>query len=238
MRNYMILNGQSSEDITGLIIQELAPISKPLMRTQVEEIDGRDGDIITKLGYSAYNKQISIGLYGDYDIDEIIAYFNSEGTVIFSNEPDKYYYYEIVNQIDFERLVRFRTATVTMHCQPFKYATDESAKTFNITSGITKIAVTNNGNIYSKPTLTIYGTGTVNLSLNGNQIFVIHLGETANYLTIDTNLMEAYKDSIATLMNRSVDGDYNNFKLKVGSNSITWGGNLSKIVIENYSRWL
>lgn len=128
-RNSIILNGKSSDTITGLLIQELPPISKPLMRSQVEEIDGRDGDIITKLGFSAYDKEISVGLYGNFDINEIIAYFNSEGTVTFSNEPDKFYYYQILDQIDFERLVRFRTATINFHVQPFKYSTTEEAET-------------------------------------------------------------------------------------------------------------
>lgn len=127
MRNTITLNGVESSTIPGLLIQELPAISKPLMRTEVETIDGRDGDITTDLGFSAYDKQISIGLFGDFDIDQIIAYFNSKGTVIFSNEPDKFYNYEIVDQIDFERLVRYRTATVTMHCQPFKYSTTEAA---------------------------------------------------------------------------------------------------------------
>lgn len=125
MRNYIILNGKNSNEINGLLIQELPPISKPLIRTEVEEIDGRDGDIVTPLGYSAYDKELTIGLYKDFDVNEVAAYFNSEGTVIFSNEPDKYYYYQITAQIDFERLVRYRTATVTMHCQPFKYSATE-----------------------------------------------------------------------------------------------------------------
>lgn len=127
MRPTITLNGQESSEIEGLLIQSLPPISKPLIRTQIEEIDGRDGDVITKLGFSAYNKEITIGLYGDFDIDAIIAYFNSEGVVTFSNEPEKYYYYQIIDQIDFERLIRYRTATVTMHCQPFKYSTVEGA---------------------------------------------------------------------------------------------------------------
>ena len=127
MRNTITLNGQSSEGISGLLIQSLPPISKPAMRTEIEEIDGRDGDIVTKLGFSAYDKEISIGLYGNYDINQIISFFNSEGTVVFSNEPDKYYNYKIINQIDFEKLIRFKTATVTMHVQPFKYSTTEGA---------------------------------------------------------------------------------------------------------------
>lgn len=136
MQNYIILNGNISTSITGLLIQELPPISKPKIRTQVEEIDGRDGDIVTYLGYSAYDKEITIGLYGQFDIDEIIAYFNSEGTVTFSNEEDKYYNYQIVEQIDFERLVRFRTATVTMHVQPFKYSVTDNQKVFNINNNL------------------------------------------------------------------------------------------------------
>lgn len=126
MMNNIILNGINSNTIQGLIIQELPPISKPAIRTEIEEIDGRDGDVITKLGYAAYDKQLSIGLYGNYDINQVISFFNTSGTVTFSNEPDKYYNYQILNEIDFERLVRFRTAIVTMHVQPFKYSATET----------------------------------------------------------------------------------------------------------------
>ena len=133
MSNYCILNGIYSNELTGLLVSSLPPISKPLMRTQIETIDGRDGDIVTNLGYSAYDKQMEIGLYGDYDIDEIIAFFASEGTVTFSNEPDKYYHYTIVDQIDFERLVRYRKATVTFHCQPYKYDATETEIDFTNT---------------------------------------------------------------------------------------------------------
>ena len=359
--NYVILNGVKSTNIKGLLIQSLPPISKPLMRTSVEEIDGRDGDIITKLGYSAYDKQMSIGLYGDFNIDEVIEYFNSEGTVIFSNEPDKFYNYSIIQQIDFERLVRFRTATVTFHVQPFKYSavddiytftsnelnvrpynltrngvtcsaqngiitltgtpttatefyvpidaltlgagdytlkattdgTGESAcsirvigevpsnadslggtylalendgeasmnatlsasKTFSyvwfyITQGtplnyslkveivdnnVDNFTVFNRGNTNARPIMTIYGSDIVNISLNGVQIFTIDLGS-AEYITIDCAQMNAYQGEI--LMNRMVGGDYSKMMLNIGTNTISWTGNVSQIEIENFSRWI
>lgn len=235
MRNYIILNGVMSTTISGLLIQELPPISKPMIRTQIEEIDGRDGDIVTPLGYSAYNKEFTIGLYGDFDIDEIISYFNSNGTVTFSNEEDKYYNYEILEQIDFERLVRYRTATVTMHVQPFKYSSTDNKKVFNITGSTTSVSIRNVGNIYSKPKLIINGTGIIEISLNNQGIFNIDLGS-YNSITIDTNLMEAYNGN--TLLNRQVTGDYSNFKLNVGNNTITWSGNVTSIEIDNYSRWI
>lgn len=360
--NYVILNGTKSTTIKGLLISSLPPISKPLMRTEIEEIDGRDGDIVTNLGYAAYDKAITIGLYNDFDIDEIIAFFNSQGTVTFSNEPDKYYNYQIIDQIDFERLIRFRTATVTFHVQPFKYSLIEtekdliiesnllsvpnfskttsgvtltvadgvftisgtstagvefyvpitkvsmsvgnytleayangtspqscairlindspssansfggkyvslqndatvtieaaldSAKTYNylyfyISSGATmnftlsfvlhhddySVTIRNNGNYIAKPILTIYGTDTINISLNNHEAFVIDLGD-EEYITIDTAAMEASKDGI--LKNRLVTGDYDNFELNVGQNTISFTGSVTEITIENYSRWL
>ena len=359
--SYVILNGVNSTTIKGLLIQSLPPISKPLMRTSVEEIDGRDGDIVTNLGYSAYDKEMSIGLYGDYDVDEVIQFFDSEGTVIFSNEPDKFYNYQIVAQIDFERLIRFKTAKVVFHVQPFKFSavddavtfstnemnlkiysatkngvtissengvislqgtassatefylpinemplsagnytlvattdgTGESAcsirvigsvpsdadsfggtylplqnsgrasmnatlsasKTFNyvwfyITSGtalnftldvrmlneeLDSCQVFNRGNTTSRPTLTIYGSGTINLSINDAELFTINLDD-AGFITLDGIQMNAYQGNI--LMNRSVVGDYSNLVLNMGTNTISWVGNVTQIEIGNISRWI
>lgn len=235
MRNYIILNGINSNEIEGLLIQELPPISKPKIRTQIDEIDGRDGDIVTKLGFSAYDKTISIGLYGNYDIDDVISFFNSEGTVTFSNEEDKYYNYQILEQIDFERLVRYKTAKVTLHVQPFKYSNIEGIKTYNQLDNETSISIINNGNYISKPILTIYGTGTINISLNDFQVFVINLGNEGS-ITLDTSLMEAYNNDI--LKNRLVTGNYDNFALNVGTNTISWTGDVNQIDIQNYSRWI
>lgn len=126
--NYCILNGRKSTTVKGLLIQSLPPITKPLVRNKIETVDGRDGDIITTLGYSAYNKTMTIGLHGDYDVDEVISFFsgeNSEGVVTYSNELDKEYNYTIVEQIDFERLVKYKTAEITFHVQPFKYSAVE-----------------------------------------------------------------------------------------------------------------
>lgn len=235
MRDYVILNGISSQTIEGLIIQSLPPISKPKQRVQIQEIDGKSGDIITPLGFSAYDKELSIGLSYNYDIDDVIEYFNSSGTVVFSNEEDKYYNYTIIEQIDFEKLLRFRTATVKFHVQPFKFSLTDNEKNFVINNSTQNIQIRNTGNIYSKPILTITGTGNIGIYLNGNQIFSIALSNLGS-IVIDTNNMEAYLG--ATLLNRIVVGDYDNFKLNVGKNTITWSGDVTNIKIQNYNRWI
>ena len=187
---YIILNDIDSRTISGLLISSLPPISKPLQRTQVETVDGRDGDLVTPLSFSAYDKVITIGLTYGYDIDDVIEYFNSEGVVVFSNEPDKFYRYAIYEQIDFEKLIRFKKAEVTLHCQPFKFSTTEDTKLFNVVSG-QAITVKNNGNIYSRPDITVIGSGEVDLSLNGSQVLSLDLSDNQAVI-IDSEDMNAY----------------------------------------------
>lgn len=126
MRNYVIINGVNSLTIQGLAINILPSITKAPIRTINETIDGRDGDITTFLGYGAYDKTIEIGLFGNFNVDKVIQYFNTKGTIVFSDENDKVYNFEINDQIDFAKLIKFRTATINIHCQPFKYPLTET----------------------------------------------------------------------------------------------------------------
>lgn len=356
MINYIELNGEKSTNVNGLMIQSLPPITKPKMRTSTETIDGRDGDVVTKLGYSAYDKQLSIGLHGDFDIDDAISFFDSEGEVVFGNEPDKYYRYQIIDQIDFERLIRFRTAKVKMHVQPFKHdavdrtfdivnqfmhVKDSTASKFGITvtssndgirvsgratsdvdievpiesmslhgsytltasasgsaagcalrlidgspsksfggsymelksngtatmtatadpdaeydalwldikagtsvnftlsatmasNSFNQITLTNRGNVLSRPTVTVYGSGNVELAINAVTVLSFSIDDGS--ITIDADEMNAYHGD--TLMNRRVTGDYADLALKVGENVISWSGDVTAIRVENFSRWL
>ena len=356
MIDYIELNGEKSTDVKGLMIQSLPPISKPKMRTGKEEIDGRDGDIVTKLGYAAYDKEVSIGLHGDFDIDDAVSFFDSEGEVVFGNEPDKYYRYQILDQIDFGRLIRFRTATVKMHVQPFKYdavdrtfevvnqlihVKDSTASRFGITAAssggsvrvagkatntceimvpidritlsgsymltaetsgnaagcalrlvsgadpdgdsfgnkyielkysgtssvtadasaeydalwlyvqagtsldftltatmssndFSSITLTNRGNIISRPTVTVYGSGNVELAINSVTVLSFPIDD--GYITIDADEMNAYHGN--TLMNRRVVGDYADLILKAGENVISWRGDVTGIKVEDFSRWV
>lgn len=233
MRNYVIINGVNSLTINGLAINELPPITKPLQRTLIEEIDGRDGDIITKLGYGAYDKVMTIGLYHNFDIDEVIAFFNGSGTITFSNEADKVYYFTILEQIDYESLLSFKTATITIHCQPFKYPLTNTP--VNLSTGDS--TVKNLGNVYSKPLLTLVGSGTITISLEDNQILSIDMTDVGT-MVIDTVLLEAYNPNTGVLLNRKVTGDYSKFKLQPGDNKITIGGTITSATIENITRWL
>lgn len=236
---YIIINGVSSKNINGLLIQKLPPISKPKKRTSIEEIDGRDGDVVTTLGYAAYDKPITIGLRGEYNVDDVIEYFNTSGKVTFSNELDKYYNFAIYDTIDFNKLVRFKTANINLHVQPFKYSLDEPPiKWTNAsTQTIANISVRNTGNYFSKPKLTITGSNTITVYLGNTQIFSIELSAAGETIIIDAAEMNA-TDPDGNYLNRQVTGDYDNFRLATGVNNLRVTGTLTSVTLDNYSRWI
>lgn len=232
---YIIINGVSSRTINGLIVQSLPPITKPRIRTSIEEIDGRDGDVVTTLGYGAYDKSMTIGLKGDYNIDDVIKYFDSSGKITFSNEIDKYYKYSIYDAINFEKLIRFKTANVNLHCQPFKFSLIEPPKKVTPTNAITSIDIRNSGNYFSKPKLTITGNGIINVYVNDVLILAISLN--SQTIIIDAESMNA-TDASGNYLNRSVAGNYEDLRLQPGINNLRVTGTTTKIIVENFSRWI
>ena len=145
--NTIIWKGVPSTRIDGLLICELPPISKPPLRVKETMIDGRDGSIIEDLGYEPYTKSITIGLRGNFLINQVIKYFTGEGEIIFSNEPDKVYTAKVISQIDYNRLLRFRTAVVQFRVQPYKHKYNEAYKEAQTaTARGTSIVVTDAGN--------------------------------------------------------------------------------------------
>jgi phage-related protein len=222
-----------SETIPGLIITNIPPITKPKMKTSITKIDGRDGDIIEELGYESYTKSIGIGLARNYDIDRVMKYFTGVGELIISDEPDKVYKAQIIEKIDYERLIRFKTAVVKFYTQPYKYLKDEKSIILDINNE-TSLKITNVGLEKSKPIITLEGTGTIEISLNGFNLFKYVFPENETKVVIDSFEEEAYLDNV--LKNRNMLGTFPIFE--VGENTISWSGNLTQISIEPKSRWL
>lgn len=222
-----------SETIPGLIITNIPPITKPKMKTSITKIDGRDGDIIEELGYESYTKSIGIGLARNYDIDRVMKYFTGVGELIISDEPDKVYKAQIIEKIDYERLIRFKTAVVKFYTQPYKYLKDEKSIILDINNE-TSLKITNVGLEKSKPIITLEGTGIIEISLNGFNLFKYVFPENETKVVIDSLEEEAYLDNV--LKNRNMLGTFPIFE--VGENTISWSGNLTQISIEPKSRWL
>ena len=229
----IIWKGKSSKNIDGLIITDLPPITKPKMKTSKIEIDGRDGDIVEKVGYESYTKSVGIGLTRNFNIDEVINYFTGEGELVLSDEPNKVYLASIYDSIEYDRLLRMRKATIKFYVQPYKYLKDEDKVELDVTTH-TSVEVINKGLEISKPIISLEGSGTVEIAVNNINIFKYTFPNDETKVIIDSLEEEAYYEGI--YKNRNMLGEFP--KLSVGSNVISWTGTLTKISIEPKSRWL
>lgn len=229
----IIWKGKSSKEIDGLIITDLPPITKPKMKTNKIEIDGRDGDIVEKVGYESYTKSVGIGLARNFNIDEVINYFTGEGKLVLSDEPNKVYLASIYDSIEYDRLLRMRKATIKFYVQPYKYLKDEDKVELDVTTH-TSVEVINKGLEISKPIISLEGSGTVEIAVNNINIFKYTFPNDETKVIIDSLEEEAYYEGI--YKNRNMLGEFP--KLSVGSNVISWTGTLTKISIEPKSRWL
>ncbi len=251
-KNWINFCGVSSESIKGLLINELPPVQMPPKRIKKIEIEGRDGDIIEELGYMAYDRTAQISLTDGYDIDEIISWLNNSGPVIFSNEPEKVYTAAVYDAVVFERLTRFRKASVKFHVQPFKIGLNDVETLYSSTGSFNNACVVNAGNIFSQPIIETQTTSTdaLELNINGDYIRLYFDVEEAKYYNITFNLAEnifTVKDNegVAVDLKKVVIDTDDFLKLQPGENNVSlWRvGGLSSddigfMKIQNGSRWL
>lgn len=230
--NYIKWKEQDSRYIKGLVICELPPIVKPQMRVLETVVDGVDGSLIEELGYASYDKPLLIGLTQNADVDAIIKFFSGKGEIVFSNEPDKFYKAHIINQVDYARLVRFKTATVTFRVQPYKYKLDEPPVTISTSENVYNVG--NWGTETSKPLIHLVGSGTVQCRVNGDTTFAYTFPSNETEVYIDSELQDAYLGSV--LKNRNMVGEFP--VLKSGENEISFTGTLTQVEISARSRWL
>lgn len=206
--------GTRASDL-GILISELPDISRAPMRHKESQVDGRDGATYEALGYGPYVKVIEIAVKGLDNINQVLYFLSGQGNLIVSNEPDVFYQALILNQIDFKRLGRFRTATVIFQVQPFKFKVGETLTN--------SLAVTNHGTLDALPYMKITGSGTVTLSINSSAVCTLTIGSEA-YLELDSEKQECYKGG--TLKNRLMNGKFP--VLRPGANTISTTGTVSK----------
>ena len=226
----MIFKGIDSKTITGLIICKEPPISSPKKRTNEIVIDGRDGNIIEELGYEPYIKPVEIGLTKNANVNDVLSYFSGSGNLILNCESDKYYKASVYNQIDLEKLVRYRTGKVDFYCQPFKYKINDN---FIVVAN----SVTNDGNIYSRPIIRLekQNKASVDITINGIRFkYTFETNDT--YVEIDCEEMEAKYEGLNR--NRKLEIGFDFPKLKVGTNVITKNDGDAIIKIKRKDRWL
>lgn len=211
----------------GVEIVAFPQITKPERNIQKINVAGRSGSLILDSGtYNDYTLNIECVLNPfsnkKQPISKIINWLDGAGDLILSIEPNMQYKAFISNAIPLTNVIDiFPNFQVIFNVQPFKKAL--GINSFEITKD------TNYNNpcfLHTHPIITIYGTGDVQLNINGEVFLINSIDE---YITINSDLQEVYKDDI------NQNNNYNNFnfpKLQPGLNNISFTGDVEKIVIE------
>ena len=232
MNNWFLWNGVSCTQY-GIYVSEQPPVTIPSERATYTNVPGRPGSLTTLEGEDVYDDMVLAAtcfLSDPSQIPAIAAWLRGSGTVSFANRQGGFYYARVVNQISFEKILRgntHRAFAVNFHCKPFWYA--ENVEPITLTESGTFI--TNPGSVYSEPVITVYGSGDITLMVGTT---VVELTGIDGSITLDTPLMEAYKDTVS--MNGSMSGDFPT--LAPGANAISWSGNVTSVVIQPNWRYL
>ena len=233
MDAYFIFKGKNSKDL-GILIETMPEITKPQRREQEVVIPGRNGVLtFNEDTYEPYALSFTCSTRGISNISSMVSWLDGSGDLTVSTEPDKIYKAKISNAIPISDVVYlYNSFLVQFKVFPFKYSRNaiiSHADDLTLTAPTT---IHNKGTVYSQPTITVYGTGNITLTINGTSYGLIGVD---SYITINSEMMEVYKGT-TNANNKYSATDFPRFE--VGENSISWTGSVTKIEIEPKWRWL
>ena len=209
----------------GIVVEKYPSLFIPVKSFEKVNIAGNDKAEYREGTYEPITLSIECYLKdrSPQKIREISKWLNSksEGKLILGNDPNFYYNARIINAIPINKVINlFGRFVIQFECEPFVYSLEEEVITIT-----TNTEIENKGITVSKPIYKLYGNGEAKIKVNDKEVTLYGVG---NYIEIDTELMECYKDN--TSLNTSMNGNYTSLWLNEGINNIEFTG-ASKIEI-------
>lgn len=230
--DYLIFGSCNTKDYSvGIFGDQLA--NAPQRSIDVMSVPGKNGDVLIDNGRY---ENITVS-YKAYIIDEYNLNIRGLRSALLAQHgyqkledsvnPEEYRMgYILPFEIEESGILRAGQFTLQFNCKPQRY----------LKVGDYDITLTSSGSIHSDydedaaPLIRAYGTGY--FSINGVRITI---NSANSYTDIDCELMEAYKDTMATNCNGNITVNNNKFPvLSKGNNTITISG-LSRLDIK--PRW-
>ena len=226
---YFIFNNKKNIDL-GIKVVKRPNIPIPERNIELKSLKGRDGSLTRD--YKTYNDiKISVSLNfisGENDFINKGAeigdwlYNINDNKLIFSDNEKFYYKVKKIECKDIERSLKIiGKFIVTFVCDPYKYYIDNNEiEITNSTEIVSPILVES-----SKPLITVFGAGDINLTINNKRVQLEKVDEN---IIIDSVLKECYKGK--DNLNYKMHGEFP--KLIRGSNTIEITGTIEKIIIK------
>ena len=210
------------------------------MRYSEYYVKGRDGALHVDEGYQNFDIDVTLILINAsvqrrYEVN---AWADGTGKLICSDDVymvgeslvAKAYKASVKDEITWSRVQAnqgfYDTADITFSCQPFLYEAVDSVITLTGTESIL-----NPGSASSYPLIQVNGSGDASFLVNGNEIQIDDMSASVP-VYIDCENGYVYTSEGAT----SIRGEIPYFNL--GTNTITFGDNVSSIVVTPHWRWI
>ncbi|SKA11602.1 Phage-related protein [Pilibacter termitis] len=224
MKKFILNNNIDS--YTDLGIRITSPPILPTTQRIIDtiEVDGREGSLTLLKGWEDITITFRAALSNKMEWGEVLSIFQTAETITLSTDNTVYYKIKHVKTSGLTHLLsNLWEFELEIRCAPFRYLNNVS--NINRTSSGT---VQGYGNIYSQPKITVYGTGSRTLTINGKPIVLNILN---GHLILDSELKECYYGNVA--QNQNMTGDFP--ILTPTTNQVTLGTGITKVEIE--ARW-
>jgi len=227
MNAFILDNSINSRSAWGLRITE-PPVIPPAKRiVESIPIDGREGALTILKGWEDVTFSMKAALIGTNlhsRYRDVLSVILAAKTIYFSGDTGVYYKIKHIQAGALERrLSALSEFSLSFICAPFRYV-----RNVPITTMTASGTLSNPGTVHSLPKITVYGTGSRTLTINGKPIVLNIL---SGSLTLDSELKECFYGSVA--QNNRMSGNFPVFN--VGSNTIALGTGITKLEIE--PRW-
>ena len=229
---YLIINGFNTSTILHSVVTDfgISECAEP-KTSEIVEIFGMNGSHRVLDGsYKSYERTVSFYLPKLIDISTIIEKFHDgKNEIVFGYQPDSLFYAEYISASYHRNGPHAYTLDIKLMMQPFRYPKNVAPVVFTNPG-----TINNFGTVYSEPVIEIEGNGDVSLTIGRK---TMHL-TISNKATIDCrqgkqNIFNASGAVQNTLRKR---GGF--FEIPVGSNGVTYTGDVRKVTIRPNWRYL
>lgn len=234
-----IFNNTPSQEINSLI-QRRPKITAPVRKVRFSSVPGSSGDyILDEKAYNNTSLSLQLFLKGNTeddvnDLKEQITYIFDSGQylpLVLYHDLDRVYYVKTTSGPTFYMTGEHPLVVpyeIEFSVKPYK----EYAQAFSKTSS-SPVVVKNPSLYSSKPKITLYGMGDIDLIVNGKTYPFVNVD---GHIVVDSQTQNAYKEVSTGILNHNNKMYSKSFPLlTTGMNEIKAAKNFTSFKVE--SRW-
>lgn len=211
----------------------------PARKGKLTDVPGVNGKLFQdEKAYDRILVTVRVVAPDNDNIDNVNAWLDGEGNLIFGDEPERAYHARITKEFSrSNRMPRLRGQefTITFDCEPFRYNANAAIDSERYYSGET---ITNPGTVASAPLLLVNGNGDGTLMIGSNTLI---FNDLKYYVYVDCESKIAYTGgSSATdpmmLATQHVTGEWP--EIQPGDSQVSFTGGITSVIITPRWRWL